>query len=154
MFYPDENDPYTQHGQDSLPYQPYREYAGPMHNSQQRDAFSPPSMYRPAARSPYSAPAHTQQARTTQLRMSKAEALEFVDACKKWLIAGSIIVFGLLSGLVAAHATGVTSSQATPSSTSPATSPSSGGNYFQQQQGGSNFGNNPFQPPVSSSRVS
>ena len=157
MFYPDENDPYIQHEQDSLPYQPYREYAGPMHNSQQqRDAFSPPSMYRPPAGSPYSTLARPQQARSTQLRMSKAEALEFVDACKKWLIAGSIIGFGLLSGLVAVRATGVTSSQSTPSSTSPATSPSSGGNYFQQQPGGgSNFGNNnPFQPPVSGSRVS
>jgi hypothetical protein len=87
--------------------------------------------------------------------MSKAEALEFIDECKRWLIAGSIIVFGILSGLVAAHVTGTTSNQATPGSNAPTTSPSSGGGFFQQQQGGYNFGNgNSGQPPVSGSHVS
>ena len=157
MFYPDENDPYEQHGQESMPYQPYREYAGPFQSQQQqREFLSPATTYRPQAGSSYSAPARPPQAKSTQPRLSKAEALEFVDTCKKWLIAGSIVAFGVLSGLIAAHATGVTSRQATPASNSPATSPSSGGGYFQQQPGGgSNFGNsNPFQPPVSGSRVS
>ena len=153
MYYPDENDPYAQSGQEALPYQPYREYAGPIqYSQQQREVLSPPTTYRSSPGASYNTSARSSQARPTQLRMSKAEALEFVGRCKKWLVAGSFISFGVLSGLVAAHATGVT----TPASNSPATSPSSGGNYFQQQQGGgSNFGNNnPFQPPVSGSRVS
>jgi hypothetical protein len=154
MYYPDENDPYAQSGQEELPYQPYREYAGPIQYSQQREVLFPPTTYRSSPASSYNTSARPQQTRSTQLRMSKAEALEFVGRCKKWLVAGSFISFGVLSGLVAAHATGVTSQQTTPASNSPATSPSSGGNYFQQQPGGSNFGSNPFQPPVSGSRVS
>lgn len=156
MSYFDENDPYEQREQGYMPYQPYREYAGPYQPQQQRrEVLSPPSRT-PLASTSYGAPARSQQARTTQPRLSKAEALAFVSTCKRWLIAGSIIAFGVLSGLVAAHATGVTSQQVTPASNSPATSPSSGGNYFQQQPGGgSNFGNNnPFQQPVSGSRVS
>lgn len=156
MSYFDENDPYEQHEQGYMPYQPYREYTGPYQPQQQRrEALSLPSRT-PLVSTSYGAPGRSPQAMATQPRLSKAEALEFVDRCKKWLIAGSIIAFGVLSGLVAAHATGVTAQQVAPGSNSPATSPSSGGNYFQQQPGGgSNFGNNnPFQPPVSGSRVS
>ena len=156
MSYFDENDPYTQSGQEALPYQPYREYGGPIqYSQQQREALSPPATYRSSPGSSYRTAARSSQLTSTPLRMSKTEALEFVGRCKKWLVAGSFISFGVLSGLVAAHATGVTSQQTTPASNSPATSPSSGGNYFQQPGGGSNFGNNnPFQQPVSGSRVS
>jgi hypothetical protein len=157
MYYPDENDPYAQSGQEALPYQPYREYAGPIqYSQQQREVLSPPTTYRSSPGASYNTSARSSQVRPTQLRMSKAEALEFVGRCKKWLVAGSFISFGVISGLVSAHTTGATSQQTTPASNSPATSPSSGGNYFQPQPGGgSNFGNNnPFQPPVSSSRVS
>jgi hypothetical protein len=96
-------------------------------------------------------------------RKSKAETLTFVHECKKWLIAGSIVTFGLLGGLVAGHAIGTTSNQATPASNTPATSPSTGGGFFdqqpgqQQQQGGGGNGfgnNNPTQPPVSGSHTS
>jgi len=103
------------------------------------------------------------QAKPNRPRLSKAEALTFVGKCKKWLIAGSIVAFGILSGVVAGHAVGSTSNQATPasnggpttsSSNGSTTSPSNNGSFL-QQQGGSNFGNNNFgQPPVSGSHTS
>ncbi len=117
--------------------------------------------------------ARPKQAKPVTPRKSKAETLAFVHECKKWLVAGSIVTFGLLGGLVAGHAVGTTSSQANPANNSPSTSPSTnGGNgnnggFFnqqpsqqqpsQQQQGGGGYGfgnNNPFQPPVSGSQTS
>jgi len=44
------------------------------------------------------------QAKPNRPRLSKAEALTFVGKCKQWLIAGSIVAFGILSGVVAGHA--------------------------------------------------
>ena len=134
------NNPY---GQTILPYQPSIERTNPI-QSQQKKAASPP-------------------------RMSKAEALTIVRRCKKWLIAGSLVAFGIVSALVTGHVVGTTSVQATPASNNqitptsnaPATS-SSDGSFFQQPQqlqggeyGGYSFGNsNSWQPPVSRSRVS
>ena len=114
---------------------------------------------------PYPALARSKQARPVTPRKSKAETLAFVHECKKWLVAGSIVAFGLLGGLVAGHAVGTTSNQATPTNNTPATSPSTnGGNggFFnqqpgQQQQGGGGYGfgnNNPSQPPISGSHTS
>lgn len=147
MFYPhNTDDPYEQ---PTLPYQPY---IGPIDAlvSRQQETLPP----RTSTPSRTAMPARPARAELAQPRMSKAEALEFIDECKRWLIAGSIIVFGILSGLVAAHVTGATSNQATPASNVPSTSPSSGGGFF-QQQGGYYFGNgNSGQPPVSGSRVS
>ncbi len=95
------------------------------------------------------------QAKPNRPRLSKAEALTFVGKCKQWLIAGSIVAFGILSGVVAGHAVGSTSNQATPASNGgPTTAPSNNGSFL-QQQGGSNFGNKHFgQPPVSGSHTS
>jgi hypothetical protein len=88
----------------------------------------------------------------TQSRMPKAEALSIVRRLKGWVIAGSLVAFGLLSALVASHT--VSASSQTTSPTTPgrdagtnagsnSSSPSSGGGYFQQQQGGGyGFGNN------------
>ncbi|HEX9135152.1 MAG TPA: hypothetical protein VF844_22930 [Ktedonobacteraceae bacterium] len=90
-----------------------------------------------------------------QERMPKARALELVSVYKKRLIVASLVVFGLLSGLVAYHQAGAAANQGQvdPSQSAPATQPSNGG--FFDQQGGNNFGsNNPWQPPVSGSRVS
>lgn len=161
MFYADEDDPYGQYGQQSLPYQPYREYAGSPQPRQQLPRVVSPPAPAPHVDSPYMLPARSRQQMTDaprpSSRMSKGEALAFVRTCKRWLVAGSVVAFAVLSGLVAGHVTGATSSQAAPASNAPATSPSSGGGYFQQQQqgGGSNFGNgNPFQPPVSGSHTS
>jgi hypothetical protein len=154
---PHTEDPY---GQPTLPYQPY---IGPIDAlvSRQQEIMSPSISARAAASASArpampALPARPARARPVEPRMSKAEALEFVDECKRWLIAGSIVVFGILSGLVAAHVTGTTSNQATPASNAPSTSPSSGGGFFQQQQqGGDYFGNgNSGQPPVSGSHVS
>ncbi len=144
MFYMDADDPYVQ---PPLPYQPYLTHTDPS-LSQEQKVVSPAT--RPLERP---SPAYSSRSTPVSPRLSKAEALEFVRTCKKWLIAGSIVVFGVLSGLVAAHVTGVTS--AAPASNTPATSPSTGGGFFQQQQGGYNFGSGNFQqPPVSGSRVS
>ncbi len=155
MFYPDANDPYRQ---PSLPYQPYTARTDPM-ISQQKE-ITPSSTTLRADSSP-DTPARSAQARPVTPRKSKAESLAFVRKCKKWLVAGSVVAFGILSGLTAGHVIGTTSNQATPASNTPATSPSSGGDFFQQQQGqqqqggGYGFGSsNPWQPPVSGSHTS
>lgn len=92
---------------------------------------------------------------------TKAQALAIVKTCKKWLIIGSVLCFGVFGGLAVTHVTGVTSQAATNNATqqqqAAPTDPGQGG-FFQQQpsqQGGNNFGNNsPSQGPVSGSNVS
>jgi hypothetical protein len=87
--------------------------------------------------------------------MPKARALELVQTYKKRIVFASLVVFGLLSGLVAYHQVGAATNQGQvdPSQSAPATQPSNGG--FFDQQGGNNFGSsNPWQPPVSGSGVS
>src|SRR6266568_6579583 len=147
MFYPDANDPYRQ---PAIPYQPYGGHDTQMMPQQNNVAASTSTT---RAVPPYPAQARSKQARPVTPRKSKAETLTFVHECKKWLVAGSVITFGLLGGLVAGHAVGTTSNQATPASNAPATSPSSGGGFFQQgpqgqqqqgqqqQGGGYGFGN-------------
>ncbi len=151
MFYPDANDPYRQ---PSLPSQPDTARTDPMISQQKEVA---PSSTTQRAVSAYDMPVRSAQARLATPRKSKAESLAFVRKCKKWLLAGSVVAFGILSGLTAGHVIGTASNQATPASNTPATSPSSGGGFFQQQQqgGGYGFGNsNPWQPPVSGSHTS
>jgi hypothetical protein len=87
--------------------------------------------------------------------MPKARALELVQAYKKRIIFASLVVFGLLSGLVAFHQVGAAANQGQvdPSQSSPVIQPSNGS--FFDQQGGNNFGStNPWQPPISGSLVS
>jgi hypothetical protein len=73
-------------------------------------------------------------------RMPKTQALELVNVYKKRLIVASLVVFGLVSGLVAFHQVGAAANQGQvdPSQSEPATQPSNGG--FFDQQGGNNFG--------------
>lgn len=158
MFYPDANDPYRQ---PAVPYQPYR---GQTNSTmpQRNEVVSRSTTTR--ATTPYTMQARSAQARPVKPRKSKAETLAFVHECKKWVVAGSIVTFGLLGGLVAGHAVGTAANQATPASNTPATSPSTnggGGGFFNQQpgqqQGGGGFGsgnNTPSQPPVSGSHTS
>src|SRR5215831_11298218 len=152
MNYQDANKPYSQQ---TAPYQPY---------TQQSTSYQPyggqasqmmPPQYTGNARAssnravpPYPGQNRPKQARPVTPRRSKAETLAFVHECKKWLVAGSIVTFGLLGGLVAGHAVGTTSNQATPANNTPAPSPSTnGGNggFFnqqpgqQQQQGGGGY---------------
>src|SRR5205809_553167 len=160
MFYPDANDPYRQ---PSIPYQPYGEQNAQI-MPQQKSMAASTSTNR--AVPTYPAQARRKQAKPITPRKSKAETLSFVHECKKWLVAGSIVTFGLLGGLVAGHAVGTTSSQATPANNTPATSPSTNGGdggFFnqqpgqQQQQGGGGYGfgnKNPSQPPISGSHTS
>ncbi len=123
MFYPDANDPYRQ---PSLPYQPYVTHPNPT-MSQRNEVVSPSPL--PRAASSQNTHARSAHARPVRPRKSKAEVLAFVHECKKWLVADSVIAFGILGGLVAGHAVGTTSNQATPASNAPATSPSSGGGF-------------------------
>lgn len=95
-------------------------------------------------------------------RMPKTQALELVNTYKKRLIVASLMVFGLVSGLVAFHQVGAAASQAPvdPSQQAPVTQPqpSNGGGFFDQnQQGGNNFGSGGFwqqQQPSSGTGVS
>ena len=151
------NSPYDQV---TLPYQPSIERTAPMSSQQKKVASRRvPSGTRPPS------------------RMSKAEALTIVRRCKKWLVAGSLVAFGVLSALVRSHVVGTTSDQATSAlnnqvtpvinnqttsaSSAPATSSTSNGGFFQQPQqqsqqgGGYGFGDSSsWQPPVSKSHVS
>ncbi len=160
MFYPDANDPYRQ---PAIPFQPYGGQNTQMMPQQNNVAASTSTTQ---GVPPYPAQVRPKQARPVKPRKSKAETLAFVHECKKWLVTGSIVSFGLLGGLVAGHAVGTTSNQATPANNTPATSPSTNGGdggFFnqqpgqQQQQGGGGNGfgnNNPSQPPVSGSHTS
>ena len=90
-----------------------------------------------------------------QERMPKARALELVQTYKKRIVFASLVVFGLMSGLVAFHQVGAAANQGpvNPSQSAPVTQPSNGG--FFNQQGGNNFGSsNPWQQPSSGSGVS
>ena len=163
MFYQDTNDAYRQ---PAIPYQPYGgQNAQMMHQKNKLSASTSPNRSVPE----YPVQARSKQARPVTPRKFKAETLAFVHECKKWLVAGSIVTFGLLGGLVAGHAVGTTANQATPANNTPATSPSTNGGggdggFFnqqpgqQQQQGGGGYGfgnnNNPSQPPVSGSHSS
>src|SRR5437588_5415510 len=159
MFYQETNDAYRQ---PAIPYQPYGgQNAQMMPQKNKLSASTSPNRSVPE----YPAQAHSKQARPVTPRKSKAETLAFVHESKKWLVAGSIVTFGLLGGLVAGHAIGTTANQATPANNTPATSPSTNGGdggFFnqqpgqQQQQGGGGNGfgnNNPSQPPVSGSHT-
>jgi hypothetical protein len=163
MFYPDANDPYRRQ---AVPYQPYGGQNAQMMPQQNNFAASTSTN---RAVTQYTATASPKLSSPASQRKSKAETLAFVHECKKWLVAGSIVTFGLLGGLIAGHAVGTTSSQANPANNTPATSPSTnggGGNggFFNQQPGqqqqpqqgggGYGFGNNNTQPPVSGSHSS
>ena len=101
-------------------------------------------------------------------RMPKARALALARTLKKWLTIASIVCFGTLSGLVAFHQVGTTTSHTNQSSSksSQATATPSSSNGFFDQQGGNNFGSsnssqgstsgssNSSQAPVSGSGVS
>src|SRR5260370_41201062 len=98
---PHTDDPYEQ---PTLPYQPY---IGPIDAlfSRQQEIMSPPISSRAGASSRPAMPARPARARPAAPRMSKAEALEFIDEGERRLIAASIVVFGLLIGQIAAHVT-------------------------------------------------
>src|SRR5258706_15400592 len=98
MYPVDENNPYEQ---SQLFYQP---------NTEQ---YQQPTYYQ----QPVSAPTPQRPATPPARRMSKAEALSVVDTCKAWLIAGSIVSFGVLSALVASHVLGTTANANTDQTT-------------------------------------
>lgn len=95
-------------------------------------------------------------------RISKAEALDIVSACKRWLVVGSVALFGLLAILIGGQIANLSTQQNTTPTTNPNssfdnnTSSSDSGGFFQQQQGGSSFGNSSgqSQSPFSSTRTS
>jgi hypothetical protein len=148
------------------PYEPYRGYStAPARSRQQSFAAqsAAPMTQAGIARTQPARPvmpARTEQKKPVTPRMSKREALELVDQCKRWLVAGSIVAFGLISGLVAGHVIGSATQAANPSNNqdtpqfnSPSNSPNDNGGFF--QQGGNNFGNgNSGQSPFSGSHTS
>lgn len=80
-------------------------------------------------------------------RMPKARALALARALKKWLVIASFVSFGTLSGLVAFHQVGTTTSNtshtnqsSSKSSQATATATPSSSNGFFDQQGGNNLG--------------
>jgi hypothetical protein len=92
-----------------------------------------------------------------QERMPKTQALELVNVYKRRLIIAALMVFGLLSGLVAFYQVGAAANQGRvdPAQSAPATQPPDGG--FFNQQGGNNFGSGGFwqqQQPSAGSGVS
>ena len=110
---------------------------------------------------------HTQGEKLKVQKRTKAESLALVNTCKNWIVAASLVSFGVLSALIAGNMAGANAQNATPQpndNNPQVTSPSQddngngGGGFFQQQpnQGGSNFGGNNggFQGPVSGSGVS
>ena len=117
------------------------------------------------ARPRQSATVNAQQETPKVQRRSKAQSLALVGTFKKWLIAASLVGFGVFSALVAGNAVGASAQTTTaqPTNNNPqVTSPSqndNGGGFFQQQQpdqGGYNFGanNGGSQGPVSGSHTS
>jgi hypothetical protein len=147
MYDPHRDDPYRQY---SLPYEPNTAYVDPAGYQQQQ--YTP----RPQATRP-----RPESDGSLQPRLSKAEALEFVGKCKRWLVAGSIVAFALLGGLAAGHAVGTSANANPPAANPPSAQPATptpadpGGGFFQQQGGGPGFGNsNSSQQPVSGSSVS
>lgn len=134
----------------------------PLHSAQGHPELFPPQQYPGVSRlaTPARAvhPTRDGQQRPTSPRLSKAEALAFVHRCKQWLVAGSLVAFGVLTGLVAGHVIGTANPAATQSphqaGSTPSTLPSSTGDFF-QQQGGNSFGNGIVgQQPVSGSHTS
>lgn len=162
MFEPEIEYTYSQ-PEPPLPYQPNRGYTDSLRSQQQVLVSPPATKQADIARTTQARSAllaRTEQTKPTAPRISKAEALKFVEQCKRWLVAGSIVTFGLIAGLVAGHMVGSSSSaanqsnnQVAPSFNSPSTSPSNSGGFF--QQGGNNFGNgNSGQQPFSGSHTS
>ncbi len=153
------NDPY---GQITLPYQPHLERTDPILFQQKQTVFLPST---PQAGSSQNKIMRSSPASNSR-RLSKEEVLSIVHRCKKWLIGGSLVSFGILTTLVVGHTVGTTSARTTsatnnqtmPALNATATSSSSDGGFFQQQggeYGGYGFGkNNSWQPSVSSSSAS
>ncbi len=93
-------------------------------------------------------------------RMPKARALALVHKFKQWLVATSLVSFGMFGGLVAFHQVNIPAvasqtSAVSSQTTSSTTSSSQKSNNFFNQQGGNNFGSSSSsQAPVSGSSVS
>lgn len=137
-------------GQASLPS---RELSAASHSRQQEVVASSPT---PQARTSSRPPARSSPALPPPPRLSKVEARTLVEKCKRWLLAGSLVAFAILSGLVVGNGLGAPSPQGTPASNRPIISHSDDddGGFF-QQQGGYGFGQgNVGQLPVSGSHSS
>lgn len=138
MLYDDADNPYEQ---SSLPYEVYVDPADTAFPQQQKlvPRNSP-------SRDPMVLP-----------RLSKEETQAFIADCKRWLVAGSLVAFAILSTLVAGHMAETAASQLAPASNGSLTSPSdpANGGFFRHHRDGDNFGEHNFgQPPSSGSHSS
>lgn len=123
-----------------------------------------PAPYNPALSAPTVAgAAPAQAAEPTGARLQRGEALDLLARLKTTVIAGSLIAFGVFTGLVATHFTGVTAraassstgsagSRATP--TAPARSDDGGGFFNNGPGGGFGIGAPGPQGPASGTTVS
>ncbi|MEO8970785.1 MAG: hypothetical protein ABI406_04195 [Ktedonobacteraceae bacterium] len=165
VYNPDAENMYRQESQPHQPHQPVSEqYNRPYPTN---PPYPPYQSYPLTSENNGSVPGekiHPQSPRRKEgnvAHTTKAQALAIVKTCKKWLVIGSVVCFGVFSGLAVTHVTGITSQAATNSATQQQQAapddPGQGG-FFQQQpsqQGGNNFGtNSPSQGPVSGSNVS
>lgn len=114
--------------------------------------FYQPPVERLASARAASRPERPSQSAPKPKALSKAQALSIVRTWKRGLVVASIVGFGILSGLAINHAAGATASQTSatptpqsqfPSTSAPVPNDDGGqGGFFNQQQGGSNFGSN------------
>lgn len=135
--------PTPDQGQGQPPRIPQPPANGPAWAAPPRSAPRPPAAQSPYT--PYATPTAPRQAPATPPRRTKADSLDLIRRLKGWLIAGSLVAFGVIGLLVKGNVTGVTAasntgseSPSSPPSSTQQQQPSSGG-YF-GQQGGSNFG--------------
>src|ERR1051326_5018117 len=171
-----ENNPYDLYGSydETVAWVPQQHHTSIEGRPKEEPLYEYPGYYTHPAAYPTTGRVQQQEARSRRQqaaqqgpakpkRMSKAETLAMVDSFKKFLVVGSLISFGVLGGLAASHITGVTSSQAAPSS--PETGPSinspgpqspsnsvNNGGFF--NQGGYQFGPGSSQSPSTGTRTS
>lgn len=146
MSYSDTNDAYARY------QSPYRSYPQSTGADDEHYALPAPRQQDRPPASP--AP---RQSSSAGKRMPKAEVLSLVKKLKRWGVVASVVTFGVIGALALGHVTGVTSQStnlATPPQATP-TSSSQNGEFFQQQQGGYQFGfGSSSQAPVTTSRTS
>ncbi|GCE04835.1 hypothetical protein [Dictyobacter aurantiacus] len=169
MSFYDEN---TLDGQSALPYRSYEQY-GPYVDAVPSTKYSPNPYYQQNLQQALPPPARTAPSEKIpgrSPRMPKSEALALARRWKRALVAGSLVAFGVLSGLVFTNAVSANSNQQTPANNNNnntnVTTPSDNGGFFNgnnnnnqgqgQDQGGYGFGNNNStqQPAISGTHAS
>src|SRR5437879_3959223 len=119
--------------QSNLPYRPYEPYSPYVDAvpSTEHSTFYQGNL--PVAHPDPAATVPSEKIPVRSTKMPKAQALALVRKWKRALVAGSIVAFGILSGLVAANAVSANTNQQTPASNTnnnTTTTPSDNGSFF------------------------